>query len=567
MKKLLAFFSVLFLVAGMVSAQIPDKIEVNAENWVSWYQGDFKNALYYTGLGVDTIVLGTGGFVYTTKDTTPYVIEFPVVIMAKEGLTEKPIFTHPNTGFVSGAPSAAMEIFRICNTIEFHGIAFRGDIPETQGCKYALRYGDWTVPGTGRTILGKTGTRMTFKNCDFIGFHELKDQAKQGNVLYFLRPNDVSKDHLKNTKVFFENCLFKDIGDEAIRISENEKYPNNLSVIACDTLIVRNCTFDDIDAECIRIYGDLDTSNTDGYLLADHVTVVHSSPRFIYGKNFRNAHIRNLVAAFGREPGITRPDRGDYLIQVQLRGSTVAYIDSFSLVFPLSYDPRIGATKGGYVDNTTIYGYDPKFVDAANGDYTLASNSPLYWLSSDGTALGDLRWATNTPTVAPLKINIVGSGEVTSDPAGDGVYTLGTEVTLTAVPASGWKFAGWSGDLTGTTNPATVTINTAKTVTATFELETGIRNGSLPREYHLAQNHPNPFNPTTKIAFTLKQAGATKLTIFNLLGQPVRTIIDRQLNAGEYSIVFDATDLPTGVYIYELTSGSFQAIKKMLLIK
>lgn len=568
MKKMLTLFLILSATLGW--AQIPNTIEVNAENWQSWYQGDFKNALSYTAYGVDTIILGTGGFVYTTKDTTPYVIEYPVVIMAKPGLTEKPIFTHPNRGFKSGNPNAAMEIFRVCNSVEFHGIAFRGDIPETEGCKYAVRYGDWVVPGTGRTILGKTGTRMVFRNCDFIGFHELKDQSKQGNVLYYLRPNDTSKDHLKNTRVYFENCLFKDVGDEAIRIAENEKYPTPVTygVVACDTLVVRNCTFDDIDAECIRVYGDLDTSNVDGYLLADHCTVVNSAPRFIYAKNFRNARVQNVIVAHGREAGPTRADRNDYVIQVQLKGSSVACVDTFNMVFLIPYSPRIGATKGGSVDKTTIWGFDPRLADPANGDFTLLPNSHAYGLATDGEALGDLRWATNLPVALPFMVTIVGSGEVLLDPPIEGrSYDPGTAVTLTAVPAEGWQFTGWSGSLTGNTNPVTITVNEPRTITATFSPQTGVAESPLALTYKLWQNRPNPFNPTTTISFSLKSTGWTTLKIYNLLGQEVAMPVNQLLNAGQYAICFDGRNLPTGVYFYELKSGSYQELKKMVLLK
>ncbi len=396
MKRYCVFFCLL-LTAGMAMGQIPSKIEVTAENFEPYFQSEFKNVLSYVAQGVDTVVLATGGFIYTTKDTTPMVIKDKVVIMAAEGLEEKPILTHPNSGFTSGEPSSSMEIFRLLNDVEFHGVAFMGAIGETEGCKYALRYGDWTDPVSENTIYGKTGARFVFKDCDFIGFYSLKDPTQQGNVLYYLRPDDTKLDHLRNTKVFFENCFFKDVGDEAIRISENEKYGGPSGVIAFDTLIVKNSTFENIDAECIRVYGDLDTSNTDGYLLAQHITVVKSAPRFIYAKNFRNAIVRDVLVSHGRETGINRPDRGDFTMQVQLSGSSIAHVDTFGMVYTLAYDKRIGATKGGYLDEETVYGYDPEFADVENGDYTILESSPLYYLSSDGTCIGDLRWATNKP--------------------------------------------------------------------------------------------------------------------------------------------------------------------------
>jgi len=572
MKKIVIIFVAVLLSVGSAVAQIPSLIEISGEFLQQYFNNDFSQVLAYTAQGTDTIVLTTGGYVYSTADTVPMVIENPVVIMAAEGLAEKPIFTHRNTGFASGEPSSSMEIFRVCNDVEFHGIAFMGGIEETAGCKYGLRYGDWTVPGTGRVIKAKTGTRMVFEDCHFEGFHSLKDQDAQGNVIYYLRPDNTAEDHLRNTKVVFNNCTFKDIGDEAIRISENEKYGGVNGVVACDSLVVTNCTFDDIDAECIRIYGDKDTSSVgdtfiDGTILVDHVTVVNSSPRFFYGKNFRNTTLRNILIAYGREPGINRPDRGDFAIQAQLSGSTVAHVDTFALVFTLYYDKRIGSTKGGFVDEATIYGYDPKFVDHENGDYTLAADSPLYWLSSDGTAIGDLRWATNTPSTAPLTVTIEGSGEVTFDPETDGFYALNTVVTLTAVPEAGWVFSGWSGDLTGSDNPATVTVDAAKYITATFEPSSGITIENIPKEYRLAQNFPNPFNPATTIEYDLKQAGWTTLNVYNMLGQEVATLINRHLEAGRYSICFNASQLSSGIYYYRLKSGDFNSLKKMVLIK
>jgi hypothetical protein len=277
--------------------------------------------------------------------------------------------------------------------VEFHGVAFMGCIDETEGIKYALRYGDYTDPISENILRGKTGARFIFEDCDFIGFHSLKDDALAGNVIYYLRPDDLSLDHLRNTILKFNNCYFEDIGDEAIRISENEKYGGVNGVNVLDTLMVTNCTFNDIDAECIRVYGDKDTSNAEGLLLAQHCTVVNSSPRFIYAKNYKKSIVKDILIANGRAPSIIRPDRGDYNIQVQLTGSRISNIDTFNVVFSLYYETRIGATKGGYVDESTIYGHDPMFTDYAGGDFTISSGSILYSLSSDSTCIGDLNWA------------------------------------------------------------------------------------------------------------------------------------------------------------------------------
>ena len=90
---------------------------------------------------------------------------------------------------------------------------------------------------------------------------------------------------------------------------------------------------------------------------------------------------------------------------------------------------------------------------------------------------------------------------------------------------------------------------------------------SIPTEFQLLQNYPNPFNPSTQIEFAIPEASEVRLEVFNTLGQKVRTLKDAHLPAGYYSIRFDATSFPSGVYYYRLTAGSFTELKNMLLIK
>ncbi len=89
----------------------------------------------------------------------------------------------------------------------------------------------------------------------------------------------------------------------------------------------------------------------------------------------------------------------------------------------------------------------------------------------------------------------------------------------------------------------------------------------LPSQYVLAQNYPNPFNPMTTIRYETKSIGWVKLKVYNTLGQEVATLVDRTLGAGSHTAVFDARNLPTGVYIYRLTANNFTATKKMLLVR
>lgn len=95
---------------------------------------------------------------------------------------------------------------------------------------------------------------------------------------------------------------------------------------------------------------------------------------------------------------------------------------------------------------------------------------------------------------------------------------------------------------------------------------------ALPTEFSLSQNVPNPFNPTTQVSFALPKAANVNLTIYNVLGQQVKTLVNQELAAGVQTIEWDGTDysgrtVASGVYFYRLNAGDFQATKKMLMLK
>lgn len=98
---------------------------------------------------------------------------------------------------------------------------------------------------------------------------------------------------------------------------------------------------------------------------------------------------------------------------------------------------------------------------------------------------------------------------------------------------------------------------------------TGIEpvNNILPSEYKLAQNYPNPFNPSTTIEFSIPVSGHVSLKVYDALGKEVASILNDYRSAGNYSEQFVGTDLTSGVYYYQLTSGNFKETKKFMLVK
>lgn len=89
----------------------------------------------------------------------------------------------------------------------------------------------------------------------------------------------------------------------------------------------------------------------------------------------------------------------------------------------------------------------------------------------------------------------------------------------------------------------------------------------LPVGYELSSNFPNPFNPSTSFDYSIPQSGPVRVQVFNVLGQSVAMLVDGVQTAGTYRVTFDASDLPSGVYVYTVDAGTFRASKRMMLVR
>ncbi|HMQ70031.1 MAG TPA: T9SS type A sorting domain-containing protein [Ignavibacteria bacterium] len=109
-----------------------------------------------------------------------------------------------------------------------------------------------------------------------------------------------------------------------------------------------------------------------------------------------------------------------------------------------------------------------------------------------------------------------------------------------------------------------------------FSIDTNIVVGSvginqtstgIPVEYSLSQNYPNPFNPVTNINFSIPKSGFVKITVYNMLGKEVHSLVKEELSAGNYKVDFNAASYPSGIYFYRIEANDFVEIRKMNLIK
>jgi len=141
-----------------------------------------------------------------------------------------------------------------------------------------------------------------------------------------------------------------------------------------------------------------------------------------------------------------------------------------------------------------------------------------------------------------------------------------------AMPGNYWFFSlslAWGFGLVQTDGPFPGTLTGCRidnvdygTLLSVISQQTG-----LPRESRLDQNYPNPFNPSTRIDFKIPSSSFVSLRVYNALGMLVATLASKEFKPGNYSVSWDASGLPSGVYFYRLSAGSFVETKKLILLR
>ncbi len=145
---------------------------------------------------------------------------------------------------------------------------------------------------------------------------------------------------------------------------------------------------------------------------------------------------------------------------------------------------------------------------------------------------------------------------IVSNPSGEWCFEV-TDVTK-----SGWTYDPNQNDVTKACESGPVYATGGGESNVFFES----RNGTVPQEFHLGQNFPNPFNPVTTIELSLPSASQWTITIYNITGQEIERFSGYS-NAGVVSVTWDASDQASGIYLYRATAGEFSETKKMLLLK
>ena len=196
--------------------------------------------------------------------------------------------------------------------------------------------------------------------------------------------------------ILFENCILSNTGDEALRSINTHKSPVPVGGVFCSSFEVRNCTFSNIRGTGIKIEGDGDSTNVDPQVVMENLTFDGCQKRVIWHRDMFGTIVRNIL--------ITNAIKGNddfgtarALITVQSLGTVVSHIDTFNVsgvrangdTVSLAYGAFVAepgswttAQKTATIDESTIYNFDPGYADAANGDFTVSSTSPILGLGT-----------------------------------------------------------------------------------------------------------------------------------------------------------------------------------------
>ncbi len=203
-----------------------------------------------------------------------------------------------------------------------------------------------------------------------------------------------------------------------------------------------------------------------------------------------------------------------------------------------------------YIKNSILCGMATTF-DAT--DATFKANMPAWFTANNGRTFADNSdvkladpFNLDNPNAMPVSGSPVALGGAT--PPDDGFFDQ-TATFIGAFGTTDWT-AGWS---------------TFKFQVPTVVVESG--NGNIVTDYALGQNYPNPFNPATTIAFAMPEPGLATLYVYNQLGQQVAELVNGFQEAGRHHINWNASNMPSGLYMYRLEVNNTVQIKKMLLVK
>ncbi len=466
-----------------------------------------------TGARVDpntVYVLQRGGYYLTTGTIEN---RFPLTVVASTGLGSRPI-VQPAVG--AGGTSS-------------NSFSPRADLT-LRGLYITNKDNGGSIGGLSRIMrIRADKIRVVIDDCHL-------DQSGQSALRF----------DSKNTRIYFTNSIVSNIG-ATIDPNNGRAFDDRGNNI--DTLVIENCTFYNLTSTVLR-----DGGGWIKYYRFNHNTVVNTGQRGMDVGEAVDVKITNSLfinnGVLGSTPLAEPPFRVvilvDSLLTPTIDGVPVTQTVLISNL-NIYTDPAIDAAQG---DSATVIpnfnATAQAFIDAAGTGNTIISEAIQF-------AIG--------PAVPTDVVTTFYANPNNTPPYDDGGKPLGVMPFYFKYSTTAKSYtAGTAGKPLG----AIIWFgmyNDVKRETST-----------IPQNFELYANYPNPFNPTTNIRYSIPEQSHVSLTIYNLLGQKVAMLVDQIQQSGTYTANWNGTNdggmaVTSGLYLYRLNAGSFVATKKMLLIK
>jgi hypothetical protein len=188
-----------------------------------------------------------------------------------------------------------------------------------------------------------------------------------------------------------------------------------------------------------------------------------------------------------------------------------------------------------------------------NGTANTNTSLSVYWMGPEGSFSG----ATNVPITNAPVYSLIGKIGTSGRP-----FYVGRAVAFKA-NVSGILYLGYNDGGFGDNAGYYISYIFSHPPLTDVEKESG----AMPTAFALADNYPNPFNPSTTIQYDVPKASTLTLKVFNSLGQEVATLVNEHAEPGSYSVRWNASNASSGIYFYRLQAGEFVETKKMVLLR
>jgi len=314
----------------------------------------------------------------------------------------------------------------------------------------------------------------------------------------------------------------------------------------------------------------LSIHNSSEIWIIDHSTTTQQAASHTGGKGGKGG---DLLYRWGNPKTYNRGTTSDQKLYLQhdARWIDSGYVGSGNI---LIFNNGQGRPGGNY---STIEEITPPIT--TDGKYTITSNSPF------GPSIATWNYTASTPTQFYGQ-NISGATRLPNGNTLACVGPSGTFIEISYDKNIVWKYISpvtQSGIIYQGQSPTNNMVFkiyryapdysafTGRTLTSKGPIELYANNvnneNETPSSFRLEQNYPNPFNPSTIISYQVPINNFVSLKIYDVLGKEIKTLVNKNQEAGYYKVDFDGSNLQSGIYFYQLKAGSFIEIKKMLLVK